>query len=118
MGNYKPIAGAGLALTFDNALFSLTASQTDATTPATGESDSGYIHCETLIGSTDIAEISADTGSTFSSLTVYNRDSVKFLQLEDGVLIHFVGNSTGRYRIVASATVGTRLFQMLVTTFS
>ncbi len=117
MGSY-PSQGIGrqTQLTSDNARISLTASQTDETIPAIGESDNGTFTQSTSIAGTDTFEISADSGSNYSArsrIEVYNSD---FSINEAGSFVIGCGNSTGRYRYVASADVGTRILVMTVTT--
>ncbi len=115
MANYKP-SGGGLAITFDNAQLSLTASQTDATTPATGESDSGNVMWTTSISGVDTLETSPDSGSTFSALYPYNTQTGGMGGTEDASLLLGIGNSTGRYRVVMDANAGTRIISQTITT--
>lgn len=103
-------------ITFDNARISLTASQTDETIPATGESDNGTFVQSTSVAGTDTFEISANSGTNYSArsrVEVYDSD---FSINEAGSFVIGCGNSTGRYRYVASADVGTRILVMTVTT--
>ena len=103
-------------LTFDNARISLTASETDETIPATGESDNGTFTQSTSVAGADTFEISGNSGTDYSArsrVEVYNSD---FSINEAGSFVIGCGNSTGRYRYVASADVGTRILVMTVTT--
>ena len=103
-------------ITFDNARISLTASQTDETIPATGESDNVTFVQSTSIAGIDTFEISANSGTNYSArsrVEVYNSD---FSINEAGSFVIGCGNSTGKYRYVASADVGTRIIVMTVTT--
>jgi len=117
MPSYSPQGtGKQTQLTFDNARISLTASQTDETIPATGELDNGTFTQSTSIAGTDTFEISADSGSNYSArsrVEVYNSD---FSINEAGSFVIGCGNSTARYRYVATADVGTRILVMIVTT--
>ena len=111
-------ANPGLALTFDNARTSLTASQTDETIPATGESDNGTLVQEVSITGADTFEISANSGTNYSTrsrVEVYNSD---FSVNQAGSFIIGCGNSTGRYRYVANSDTGTREVVMTTTTLS
>ncbi len=105
-------------LTFDNVRTTITASQSDETIPATGESDSGQFLCETPIGSTDAFHMSSNSGSNYATTwTPTAKEAVG----ENAKLIHLlnpIGNSTGRYKWVASATAGSRIFHQMVTTLT
>lgn len=113
-----PAGGGGLALTFDNELVSMTASQTDTTTPAVGESDSGQYILNTRIGTTDVINLSSDSGSNFDPLFSDNSSTGIFGGTESRGTISSIGNSTGRHQIVTSSTAGTRIFHQLITTMS
>ena len=105
-------------LTFDNARVALTASQSDETIPATGETDNGTFVQETSIAGADTFEISANSGTNYSARSrteTYNSD---FSINEAGSFVIACGNSSGRYRYVCTADVGTRILIMIVTTES
>lgn len=115
--SYSP-QGTGIQtqITFDNARISLTASQTDETIPATGESDNGTFTQSTSVAGSDTFEISGDSGSNYSArsrVEVYDSD---FSINEAGSFVIGCGNSTGRYRYVATGDAGTRIIVMTVTT--
>lgn len=102
---------------FDNARFSMTASQTTEIIPATNEADAGHIIVDVLIGLADTVDVSADSGTNYvSKMTSAGVDTSLGLAGEY-VTIEFIGNSTGRYRVVTSVSVGTRQFQRMITTF-
>lgn len=106
----------GLELTFDNIRVSLTASQTDATTPASGESDSGIFILEQKVGG-DTIDISGDSGSAFMAQQGPILGTTMGTN-NNNIPIMSIGNSTGRYRYTATADVGTRIFHQIITTMS
>lgn len=105
---------AGMVISsFDNARFSMTASQTTEIIPATGESDFGHIQCDTFITG-DKLQVSADSGVNY---IVPASETWGGSGVSNNPTIEGYGNSTGRYKVVTSATAGTRIFQRLITTF-
>lgn len=115
------LAGGGLSLTFDNARLSLTASQTDETIPATGESDSVTYLTSTVIGGADNLQISANSGTDYSTIAVLIgvHSAAEFGDQIDTIQsIPAIGNSTGRYRLSMDSTVGTRITIQVVTTIT
>ena len=108
----------GLVLTFDNVRLALTASQTDETIPATGESDTGLIICETTGGFADALQFSADSGTTYESLRT--SDQTNHIGTAEGRSVSFngLGNSAARYKLVMTSDVATRDFMQGVTTVS
>lgn len=104
-------------LTFDNARVSLTASQSDETIPATGESDSGMFSAESSIDTADVFEVSANSGTNFAE-ALDCQGTRGFLDGITGENIQLanIGNSTARYRVVVTATVGTRIYSQIITT--
>ena len=103
-------------LTFDNARVALTASQSDETIPATGETDNGTFVQETSITGSDTFEISANSGTNYSARSRVEEYNSDFSINEAGSFVIGCGNSTGRYRYVATSDVGTRQLVMTVTT--
>lgn len=102
-------------ITFDNVRISLTASQTDETIPATGESDKGNIVCETTLDTADELAVSANSGTNFAE--IFNQQQAQSVVVTSAsVAIIGIGNSTGRYRFTMTATVGTRIIHQMITT--
>ena len=112
-------SATALALTFDNARLSITASQTDDTVPATGESDSGQIETVTAFSTSDDFETSPNSGTNFHPWLSFQGTAIRITENANsqGTIIG-IGNSTGRYRITTDATAGTRIFHQLITTVS
>jgi hypothetical protein len=110
---------AGNTIAFDNARFTMTASQTVEIIPATGESDVGAIHAEVVVGTGDVVQVSSDSGTNYMNQTGRGDSATGgFAAAGEWRPIEFVGNSTGRYRVVTDATVGTRTLQRMITTWS
>ncbi len=116
MANYKPTTGSGLTLTFDNQRLSLTASQSDETIPATGELDNGFLLVETAIN-LDLFSVSVNSGTNYivfdSTMMGKTLNSSK-----NNLFINTIGNSTGRYKLVATADTGTRIFHFFISTLA
>jgi len=104
--------------TFDNTRITLTASQSDATTPATGESDFGN-NCQesATAATTNVFEMSADSGTNFTPFVAV-RGRTDADTLGDNFAVNGIGNSTGRYRYVMSGSAGTRIYNQMTTTIA
>ncbi len=105
-GNYK---NRQTQITSDNARLSITQSQTDSTIPASGEMDFVTYVLETFIASGDAFEISADGGSNYTLMNSTQAVASFTATVGNSVSIPGIGNSNGRYRIVADGTAGTRV---------
>jgi len=100
-------------ITFDNERLSLTASTTDTTTPATGESDAGMVIKESANnGFADVFEVSPDSGTNFGVCIGVTATNVVRSHNDP----YGIGNSTGRYRLVMTADVDTRVYVQAITT--
>ena len=100
---------------FDNARFTMVASTTVDIIPATNEGDSGMIVLETFVAAGDRISISSNGGTNYVNMQF--RDGVLAVSADgDTMDINAIGNSTGRYRIVTDGTVGTRVWQRVITT--
>ena len=110
-------ASAGLSDTYDNADFSMTASQTVEIIPASGESDTGLIWVRTSIAA-DTLEFSADSGTNYRAINAAVVGSMgrSFGDAGGCYFVLGIGDSTGRYRIVATSGVGTRNIGRAITT--
>ena len=106
----------GPTITFDNERITLTASQSDATTPASGETDSGVVVAESTIAGSDLFEISADSGSNFAAMTVVGANAIDISVVNRTISYNGIGNSAGRYRILASSDTGNRTYSKVTTT--
>lgn len=113
-----PTAAGMVISSFDNSDFSMTESQTVEIIPATGESDFGMI-IQRSGTAADTLLFSADSGVNYIALTATNLGEKwgTFGQAGTGFNILGIGNSTGRYKIVTTATVQTRNFVRIITTF-
>tara|TARA_R110000823_G_scaffold307969_1_gene431384 strand:+ start:622 stop:1317 length:696 start_codon:yes stop_codon:yes gene_type:complete len=110
--------GTQTQISFDNSTFTMSASQTVETIPATGESDTGFIMVNTGVGSAsdDAVFVSSDSGTTYTKSFTQTSSGSDFNSAGMKVTIDGIGNSTGRYKVVTVSDSGTRKFIKCITT--